>query len=132
MRKLLKIFFLLSALFLIFCFCGFAVQMANAEICYEGEFSPDEFLKWERVSVIPCPSGGADVHMVIKSPDGLIVELIIDVVTRLLVEYSYTKDGVDYEFKADFNTYCYKQVKSQPKAEWPNPVDEYSSFTKPI
>lgn len=128
MKKLLQIFFISAALFLIFCFCGFAVQMGNCWT-YDGELNPDDFDTWEVVSVAPCPSGAPHAHVLIQSSYGLFIELKVDSAMNLLA-YFYTKDGVDYEFTYDPETEHYTQVK--PKTEWPDPVDEYSSFSKPI
>ncbi len=76
---------------------------------YEGEFDPNEFDSWGVVDVFPCPDGMPDIHIILRNPDGLKVEIVIDLQENLL-GYAYTKDGIDYIFVFDPETEIYKQI----------------------
>jgi len=97
--KIKKILFL--CLLLIFC-CAFT---------WEGELNPDEFSKWEILSIQPTPQGLS--YVFIKNPDpNSPIEVVAMMVgyNSILFGYRYFKYGEPYVFAFDPEEAKYKQV----------------------
>lgn len=89
------------------------MEAEDPPFTWEGELDPNEFDKWEVISVLPDPYQSA-MWVIIQNPDPEAtiekVALLVDVETNLL-GYRYFKHGLPYSFWFDDEQNKYIEYK---------------------